>query len=94
MDYTVLQETTPKFPPHIYTIDSDGMLIAFQNGFTYEKHSYSNRPLRFSTKGRTFRTIVPYDKNLPKYITTKDSCTCKGYMFYRKCKHIQALRNQ
>lgn len=90
-NYTIIQETTPGFPKHIYTLNEEGMLIAYQPYMSYRTMSFK-KPLRFDLKGRSFNTIVPYDSK-PTYTTSTEKCTCPGFVYRRKCKHVEALKN-
>jgi len=89
MNYTVIQEKTKGFPSHVYTLNEHGKLISYQKANTHEIIKFKS-PLRFDLKGRQFNTIVPYDQK-EKYITTATSCTCKGFVFRKKCKHTLEL---
>lgn len=81
---------------HIYHINDNGMLVAFDNGSGLVKFKV---PKRFDRARRKFETVDFIPDELPPgakryvgskgavYIVTKDSCSCSGFKFRGKCKH-------
>lgn len=105
-----VQETTKwagKIQPnHIYLIDSDRMVAFIKKGDTTP--FYFKTPIQISTRGRTFKPVVPNpfkvvaDKNVievtgssgSKYYvnTVEKTCSCPGFLFRGQCKHTKDLK--
>lgn len=98
----VLQEVTDwgdeNIPNNIYHVNGAGKLVAFDNGTGVKKFS---RPLTFDKARRKFKKLEEYMDDLPSdavvvqgsngktYVVQDGKCTCPGFTFRGKCKHIK-----
>ena len=91
------------YQPHLYYVNEKDKLVWFQVADYSRGLDKYIKPKKFDMRGRKFETIgtVPElhdDENIIEvksesgYIhhvnKAKKSCTCKGYKFRGKCKHI------
>jgi len=94
-------------PNHVYLIDGARMVAYIPYGT--EKAEYFVKPLPFDKRGRRFVKVTPNPfKKVKKsnlievkgskgdsYFVDPDTgtCTCSGYQFRGKCKHLQVLND-
>lgn len=96
---SVLQEVTDwKFPNHTYHVNSKGKLVGYIKQGTTELIPVSG--LNFSKSYRKFITLGTIDDDIPpgakvvigskgdKYIVYNGKCSCTGYKYHGKCKHL------
>jgi len=85
---------------HIYHVDDNGWLVAFDNGSGLV--TFKNPLKTFSKTRRKFETIEYLPEDLEPgakrvvgsrgavYIVHNGSCTCSGFKFRGRCKHVEA----
>ena len=85
---------------HIYHVDDNGWLVAFDNGSGLV--TFKNPLKAFSKARRKFETVEYLADNLEPgakrvvgsrgavYIVHNGSCTCSGFKFRGRCKHVEA----
>jgi len=94
-------------PNHVYLIDGSRMVAYIPNGNGEAK--YFKAPINFDRRGRRFVKVTPNPfKKVKKsnlievkgskgdsYFVDPDTgtCTCSGYQFRGKCKHLQVLND-
>lgn len=95
-------------PNHIYILnDSMTKMIAYVKQGTKDVFTFS-KPMSFDTRGRKFlelkdafekndkNTVEVTGSNGKKYTVSKEderwSCTCPGFSFRGKCKHVDAQK--
>lgn len=79
-------------PNHIYYINQADKLVGYKSVNGQSK--VFQKPLQFSRARRKFSVLKDYGKPESKYRTTLKSCTCKGFMFRKICKHVNELRSE
>jgi hypothetical protein len=102
-----LRETTGgDFHPHIYLLDGTTLVAYIKQGTT-EPFYFSKGIKNFDKRGRQFEKVstslfdvhvesavieVQGSKGAVYYVDPEaKSCTCPGYNFRGKCKHVEAL---
>lgn len=96
---TVLQEVTDwKWPNHTYHINSKGKLVGYIKQGTRDVIPVGG--LDFSKTHRKFVNLGTIDDDIPKgakvvvgskgdkYIVHNGKCTCTGFKFHGKCRHL------
>lgn len=85
---------------HIYHVNDKGWLVAFDNGNGLV--TFKNPLKTFSKTRRKFETISVVPEELDPgakrivgsrgavYIVVDGTCTCSGYKFRGRCKHVEA----
>jgi len=96
-----LLECTPNFPKNTYVVSGD-KLVGFKAFNSTEWKTY--RGMSFSKSGRKFQklsipkqfetvesgvTVVIGSKG-EKYFLKDGKCSCPGFVFRRKCKHVMS----
>ena len=96
----ILQEITEwndDTPNHIYHVNNAGKLVAFDNGTGLKTF---NKPLMFDKARRKFKTLKTVTEKWPAdvkivsgskgktYYIQDGKCTCTGFQFRGKCKHV------
>lgn len=80
-------------PNHIYYINRAEKMVAYRSAQGEKK--IFKRPLMFSKARRKFYIMKDFGfPNGSRYVTTANSCTCKGFMFRKSCKHVNELRGE
>lgn len=82
----VLKEVTKGFPQHVYVLNERGELIRYTKEGSGEV-THFDTPLKFYKSGRKFEVISKQEG----YVTREGYCSCPGFKFRGKCKHIQGL---
>jgi len=101
-----ITEWQDNIPNHVYHVTDAGKLIAYQIRGEGELITLKH-PLTFSRTGRKFITLktIKEEKQKPKgpaikvkgskgttYYITNGKCSCPGFSFRGKCKHIENLK--
>ena len=86
--YAVFGGDEIRFSPSKMKIDKRGRKFEFSNHSGLKKILNSQKPetgvrtFKITSKDKTYFVSIKHDKN---------SCTCTGYTFRGKCKHIDAV---
>lgn len=105
----ITEWTVPyKFPNHIYLVNGSKMLGYIKYGVG--EPQYFKKPMTFEKSRRKFLKIKPnpfkieLKKNLISVKGSGDSiyhidpdlktCTCSGFQFRKKCKHIEQWKRE
>lgn len=96
---TILQEVTDwEWPNHTYHVNSKGKLVGYIKQGTQELIPVPG--FNFSKSHRKFKTLGTIDDDIPagakivegsngnKYIVHDGKCTCTGFKYHGKCKHV------
>ena len=89
-DIQILKETTQwDYPNHVYFVNRSDKMVAYRpNGGELQIFT---KPLSFFRSRRNFMTLKDFSSTKSKYKTTTNSCTCKGFLYRKKCRHITEL---
>lgn len=93
------------YPPHLYYVNEKDKLVWFQVADYSRGLDKYRKPLKFDMRYRKFDLVgtVPelHDDSIVEvrsesgYIhhvnKTKNTCTCKGYKFHGRCKHLKMV---
>jgi len=93
------------YQPHLYYVNEKERLVWFQVSDYSRGLDKYNKPKAFDMRGRKFDLVgtVPelHDDSIVEvksesgYIhhvnTSKNTCTCKGYKFHGRCKHLKMV---
>lgn len=91
------------YQPHLYYVNEKDRLVWFQVGDYSRGLDKFAKPLAFDTRYRKFEQVgtVPEiqdcsivevtSENGNTYLvnTAKNTCTCRGYKFHGRCRHLQ-----
>ena len=97
-----LRETTGGlFPAHVYLLDGNNLVSYIKKGETAA--FYFKNPIKwFDKRGRKFEVVNPNPFKQQKetnaktvigssgqvYTVTEDSCSCPGFTYRGRCKHL------
>jgi hypothetical protein len=97
------------YQPHLYYVNEKDRLVWFQVGDYSRGLDKYSKPLAFDTRGRKFDLVgtvpelhddesiveIKSDSGYIHHVNKiKKSCTCKGYKFRGKCKHLNMVFNK
>ena len=89
------------FPAHVYLLDGNNLVAYVKKGETAA--FYFKSPIKvFGKRGRKFETVTPNPFKQQKeshaktvigssgqvYTVTEDSCSCPGFTYRGRCKHM------
>lgn len=97
-----------RYPAHLYYVNEKDKLVWFQvEDYSRGLDKYA-KPKAFDTRRRKFELVgtvpelhddaiveVKSDSGYIHHVDTKKkSCTCKGYKFHGRCKHLNIALNK